>query len=88
MGRPATRAALVARRAAQIAKRFLGRDEPVGEYLADQLLVPLALLAGGRFVAVEPSSHTRTNVEVVHAFLPGLIELEARGPGSWTCHLR
>ena len=47
----------------------------------------MALLAGGRFVTAEPSSHTRTNVDVVHAFLPGRIALHERGAGSWACEV-
>ena len=44
----------------------------VGEHLADQLLIPLALAGGGAFSTVTPSRHTRTNAEVIARFLPGV----------------
>jgi RNA 3'-terminal phosphate cyclase (ATP) len=44
----------------------------VGEHLADQLLVLLAL-AGGMFRTVAPSRHTTTNIEVIKAFVPARI---------------
>ncbi len=44
-------------------------DAPVGGYLADQLLVPMALAGGGAFRTLPPSRHTLTNIEVLKAFL-------------------
>ena len=51
----------------------------VGEHLADQLLIPLALAGGGAFSTVTPSRHTRTNAEVITRFLPG-VRFELREP--------
>ena len=81
----------VARRAAEEAQALLAADVPVGEHLADQLLIPLAL-AGGTFRTVAPSLHTRTNAAVIEQFLPvrfAMAEDEAR-PGTWvvTVHAR
>jgi len=59
-------------------RRYLKSGVPVGPYLADQLLLPLALLAGGRFLTVAPTQHTRTNVEVIEQFLGEVIRLEER----------
>jgi RNA 3'-terminal phosphate cyclase (ATP) len=42
----------------------------VGEHLADQLLIPLALAGGGSFVTTPLSSHATTNMDVVAMFLP------------------
>lgn len=50
---------------------------PVGEYLADQLLLPLALSGGGRFRTVGLSRHTQTNLEVIERFLPVRFVTEA-----------
>jgi len=50
------------------ARAYLGATHPVGEHLADQLIVPCAL-AGGSFRTGALSSHTRTNIDVVRAFL-------------------
>ena len=43
---------------------------PVGEHLADQLLVPMAIAHGGRVLTVNPMLHTTTNAEVISHFLP------------------
>ena len=76
-GVPAKR---VSRSVARQARRYLGTQAPVGEHLADQLLAPLAVLAGGVFRTLNPSSHTLTNAKVVQAFLPDSIEIEELGP--------
>jgi RNA 3'-terminal phosphate cyclase (ATP) len=73
----------VAQRAASEARRYLGASAPVGEHLADQLMLPLALLAGGRYRTVEPSLHARTNAEIIGLFLPGAVRLEPDGRGGW-----
>ncbi|MEQ1895678.1 MAG: RNA 3'-terminal phosphate cyclase, partial [Planctomycetota bacterium] len=73
----------LARDLAQDARAFLAHDVPVGEHLADQLMLPLALLAGGRFRTGEPSLHARTNAEIVNLFLPGAVRLEPHGADDW-----
>jgi RNA 3'-terminal phosphate cyclase (ATP) len=65
-GVPAER---VAERAVEEMERYLAADAPVGEHLADQLLVPLAL-AGGEFRTLTFSSHARTNAALIERFLP------------------
>ncbi|MBI1178609.1 RNA 3'-terminal phosphate cyclase [bacterium] len=50
-------------------REYLTSDAPVGEYLADQLMIPLAVAGGGRFRAVKASLHARTNAEVIGRFL-------------------
>lgn len=59
----------VAEKAVQEARRYLSRDVPVGEYLADQLLIPLALAGGGAFRTHGLSRHAQTNIDVIKAFL-------------------
>jgi RNA 3'-terminal phosphate cyclase (ATP) len=59
-----------ARDACAAAVAYARGDVPVSEYLADQLLLPLALGAGGEFRTVPPSRHTETNAEVIARFLP------------------
>jgi RNA 3'-terminal phosphate cyclase (ATP) len=73
----------VAERVARDARRYLAADAPVGEHLADQLMIPLALLAGGRYRTLAPSRHARTNADVVNLFLPGAVRFEERGPDDW-----
>jgi RNA 3'-terminal phosphate cyclase (ATP) len=60
----------VAARAAGEAERFVALGVPVGEHLQDQLLVPLAVGAGGSFLTGPPTLHTTTNADVIRAFLP------------------
>ena len=45
---------------------------PVCEHLADQLLLPLALAGGGAFRTGPLSLHTRTNIDTMRRFLPGV----------------
>ena len=42
---------------------------PVGSFLADQLLIPIAMSGKGRFKTLKPSMHTLTNIEVINKFL-------------------
>lgn len=55
--------------AVEAAQAYLTANVPVGEHLADQLLIPLALAGGGSFVTTTPTPHTRTNAEVIGLFL-------------------
>lgn len=50
-------------------RKYLEADVPVGEHLADQLLIPMALAQGGQFRTIAPSLHTRTNAEIIQKFL-------------------
>lgn len=68
-GQRGVRAEAVAEGAVQEARAYLGADVPVGRYLADQLLIPLALAGGGTFRTMSPSRHLTTNIEVIRQFL-------------------
>jgi RNA 3'-terminal phosphate cyclase (ATP) len=82
----------VAERVAREARQYLEAAVPVGEYLADQLLVPMALAGGGAFVTGAPSRHATTNIEVIGKFLDvdfsirplagGTVRVEARRKGE------
>ena len=58
-GEKGIRAARVADKAVCAIRKYLLSEAPVGEYLADQLLLPMALAGGGEFLCTEISSHTR-----------------------------
>lgn len=73
----------VAMQAIQAARRFLSTEAAVGEYLADQLLIPLALAGGGAFTTVAPSRHTTTNIEIIRQFLPVKVNCEEIGNRLW-----
>lgn len=68
-GEKGVRAELVAARACDEAAAYLAADVPVGEHLADQLVLPLAVAGGGRFRCAPLSLHATTNIETVSAFL-------------------
>jgi RNA 3'-terminal phosphate cyclase (ATP) len=59
----------VAERVVSEARRYLQAGVPVGRYLADQLLLPLALAGGGMFVTLQPSRHVITNMAIVKKFM-------------------
>jgi RNA 3'-terminal phosphate cyclase (ATP) len=69
IGERGVRAETVAERAADEARAYLATGAPVGEHLADQLLIPLALAGGGSYTTGQPSLHTTTNIEVIKLFL-------------------
>lgn len=50
-------------------RAYLQAAAPVGPYLADQLLIPLALAGSGCFRTGKPSKHTITNIAVIQQFL-------------------
>jgi RNA 3'-terminal phosphate cyclase (ATP) len=62
-------AEVVAEGAVAELERYLSSDAPVGEHLADQLLLPLALAGGGSFVTLPLSLHATTNMQVIRMFL-------------------
>jgi RNA 3'-terminal phosphate cyclase (ATP) len=87
-GERGVRAETVAERVAKEALDWLAADVPVGEHLADQLLLPMALAGNGAFVTVEPSQHTVTNARVIERFLPVSIGWEAKGGRAWEVTVR
>jgi RNA 3'-terminal phosphate cyclase (ATP) len=60
---------------------FVAADVPVGEHLADQLLIPLALAGAGQFRTSTPTQHTLTNIDIVQRFLPVRFEVCDVRPG-------
>ena len=83
-GQRGVRAEAVAEQALNEARHYLDANVPVGEHLADQLLIPLAMAGGGSYVTTEPTEHTRTNIEVVRMFLDVDVAVADAGKGRWT----
>jgi len=73
----------VAEKAVKEARRYLASGIPVAEYLADQLLLPMALARGGAFTTSTLSRHALTNIEIIHKFLD--IRISATAPSKRTC---
>ena len=82
-GQRGVRAEAVAEDALQQAKKYLAAGAPVGEHLADQLVIPWALAGGGSFVTQKPTDHTTTNIDVVRRFLPVEISCEQMSANQW-----
>lgn len=85
-GKPAEE---VAREASREALAWIEAGVPVGPRLADQLLVHLAVGAGGRFLTCEPTSHTRTNAEVVRRLAGAEVVMEElEGRAGWRVEVK
>lgn len=88
IGERGVRAEVVAERAAREAQQYLALDAPVGEHLADQLLIPLALAGGGSYLTGPPSLHTTTNIEVIKKFISVEITVKAVSGEMWKIEVR
>ncbi|QDU38903.1 RNA 3'-terminal phosphate cyclase [Maioricimonas rarisocia] len=78
-GKPAER---VARDAAREANEFLEAEVPIGQHLADQLLLPLALGSGGVYLTGPLTPHTETNIDVIRTFTGCGITTETTPEGT------
>jgi RNA 3'-terminal phosphate cyclase (ATP) len=74
LGEQGLSAEVVASRACDELRAYLAHGAPVGEHLADQLLLPL-VLSGGSFVTGRPSTHLETNAAVIRAFDAAAIDI-------------
>jgi RNA 3'-terminal phosphate cyclase (ATP) len=81
-GERGVRAERVAEGAAHEARAWLSHRAPVGEHLADQLLLPLALAAGGSFTTTLVTEHLRTNAQIVERFTDRRIHMEPTDDGT------
>jgi RNA 3'-terminal phosphate cyclase (ATP) len=68
-GERGVRAETVAEGVANEVARYLAAGVPVGEHLCDQLLLPMALGAGGALRTTTPTEHSRTHAAVLEIFL-------------------
>ncbi len=78
-GEKGLRAETVAQRACDELAAFLAADVPVGEHLADQLLLPMAIAGGGKYRCATPSLHATTNIDTIAKFLSVPIRVEPEG---------
>lgn len=72
----------VGQHAAKRMAGYLASGAAVGPYLADQLLLPMALAGGGSFTTVKPTSHSRTMIDVISKFLPVTSRFDPRPEGD------
>jgi RNA 3'-terminal phosphate cyclase (ATP) len=77
----------VARRTVREIRKYLDAEVPVGRYLADQLIIPMALAGGGKFRTLPPTQHTSTNIEVVKQFLDIDVSITQINNNVWEIEL-
>lgn len=70
-GVPAER---VAEKAVINARKYLASGAPVGEHLADQLMIPFALAGSGSYCTMPLTLHSQTNIETIRMFTGCAIE--------------
>jgi len=91
IGQHGVRAEAVAKGVANEAQKYLSARDGAGkirtavdEHLADQLLLPMALMGGGIFTATDITQHTRTNIDIIKRFLDVNITMTESGRKCWT----
>ncbi len=83
IGERGLRAESVAGEVVRQAQRYLAAGVPVGPCLADQLLLPLALAGGGAYRTLEPTLHTRTQIELIGRFVEVPMRTERLAADDW-----
>jgi RNA 3'-terminal phosphate cyclase (ATP) len=66
-------------------REYLAGTAPVGEHLADQLLLPMALASGGEFTTTMVSEHLRSNALVVERFTERRVRIGTVSGGYRVC---
>jgi RNA 3'-terminal phosphate cyclase (ATP) len=84
-GKPAER---VAEEAARGLLAYLASGAALDQYLADQLVLPMALAEGGSaFTTQSVTQHLLTSAWVVNQFLPGRVHVEGEEGEPGTCRV-
>ncbi len=87
-GERGVRAEDVACGVADATQRYLAAGVPVGEHLADQLVLLMALAGSGTFRTLAPSLHTRTNIAAIQSFLDVEISAAQEESDVWRIEVR
>jgi RNA 3'-terminal phosphate cyclase (ATP) len=77
-GEKSVRAESVAKSALDHARRYIASGAAFEEYLADQMMLPLALAGSGSFTCETVSLHAKTNATVIERFLPVQFDFEEK----------
>ena len=87
IGKVGVKAEQVARNVVREAKTHLASDVPVGEYLADQLMMPMGLAAHGgnksSFRTGPLSMHSQTHIDILKTFLNITVDVAQQDDGSF-----
>ncbi|MGC1548420.1 MAG: RNA 3'-terminal phosphate cyclase [Rhodanobacter sp.] len=65
------------------AQAYIKAGVAVGPYMADQLLLPMAMAGKGSFTTTTPTAHSRTNAALIEKFLSVEIEFVELRPNAW-----
>lgn len=84
-GEKGVSAETVAERTVSAVSHYLQGRSAVGEHLADQLLLPLALAGGGAFTTTAVSAHLRSNAAVIEQFLAVEVVVEEERAAALVC---
>ncbi|UHQ23595.1 RNA 3'-terminal phosphate cyclase [Lysobacter sp. 5GHs7-4] len=82
-GERGVKAEQIAARLADEVRGYLDSPACVGEHLADQLLLPMALAGGGAFTTAVISEHLSSNARLIEKFLPVEIDWQPIAPDHW-----
>ncbi len=82
-GKLGLKAERLAKTAANRLKGYMNSEAFAGPYLADQLLLPMAIAGGGKFTTVKPSQHSLTNAEIISLFTDIKIEFSPTKTGAF-----
>jgi RNA 3'-phosphate cyclase len=89
LGEPGKRAEIVADEAVDALEEFLETDASVDQYLADQLLLPLAFVGEpSQIKTAKVTQHLLTNAQILRLFLPIEIEIQGELGKPGTIYLR
>jgi RNA 3'-terminal phosphate cyclase (ATP) len=80
-GERGVRAEEVASKAVDEARVYIAASTAVGEHLADQLLLPMALGQGGSFTTHIVTEHLRSNASIIETFTPRRVTIDALAEG-------
>ena len=87
IGKVGVSAEQVARGVLREAKKYLATDVPVGEYLADQLMMPMGLAASqgqtSSFRTGPLSMHSQTHIDVLKTFLDIDVDVQEQADSSF-----
>lgn len=72
----------VANHAVQQCQRYLKSTAPAGEYLTDQLILPMAIAGSAEFESIGMSLHAETHIELVRCFLDRRIHPQKTKEGT------
>jgi RNA 3'-terminal phosphate cyclase (ATP) len=63
-------------------REYLASQAPIGEYLADQLMLPFALAGEGAYLATKATRHASTQADILQRFLETRIRLIPQESGN------